>query len=141
MLEYNFSVNLFVCKQYINNVPQARACGGLGAAHASMGAHAEAARWHESRLRHATAAGKIQSVINVSELIFQKILTSLLTLFQSCCLGDTRGRAQALADLGRAHLAMGACGSAVSYLRQALAATEGLADVDEEVKLSFSLII
>lgn len=47
--------------------------------------------------------------------------------------GDTRGRAQALADLGRAHLAMGACGSAVSYLRQALAATEGLADADEEV--------
>lgn len=28
---------------------------------------------------------------------------------------------------------MGACGSAVSYLRQALAATEGLADADEEV--------
>lgn len=47
--------------------------------------------------------------------------------------GDARGRAQALADLGRAHLAMGACGSAVSYLRQALAATEGLADADEEV--------
>lgn len=30
---------------------------------------------------------------------------------------------------------MGACGSAVSYLRQALAATEGLADADEEVTL------
>lgn len=29
---------------------------------------------------------------------------------------------------------MGACGSAVSYLRQALAATEGLADVDQEVR-------
>lgn len=28
---------------------------------------------------------------------------------------------------------MGACGSAVSYLRQALAVTEGLADADEEV--------
>lgn len=52
------------------------------------------------------------------------------------CIGDTRGRANALADLGRSHLAMGACGSAVSYLRQALAATEGLSDTDEEVMLS-----
>lgn len=55
--------------------------------------------------------------------------------------GDTRGRAQALADLGRAHLAMGACGSAVSYLRQALAATEGLADADEEVKKYISIYV
>lgn len=55
-------------------------------------------------------------------------------------LGDTRGRANALADLGRSHLAMGACGSAVSYLRQALVATEGLADVDEEVILYLSSV-
>lgn len=38
---------------------QARACGGLGIAHASLGAHAEAARWHEASLRHATAAGNL----------------------------------------------------------------------------------
>lgn len=36
---------------------------------------------------------------------------------------------------------MGACGSAVSYLRQALAATEGLADADEEVCYIYIQII
>lgn len=55
---------------------QARACGGLGTAHASMGAQAEAARWHESRLRHATAAGNSQFywntlVIRLSLLLLQ----------------------------------------------------------------------
>ncbi|KPJ21684.1 Tetratricopeptide repeat protein 28 [Papilio machaon] len=34
---------------------------------------------------------------------------------------------------------MGACGSAVSYLRQALAATEGLSDADEEAKVRHRL--
>lgn len=50
---------------------QARACGGLGAAHASMGAHAEAARWHESRLRHATAAGNNIISSNISKSFSQ----------------------------------------------------------------------